>query len=144
MALVWTFIAGFIFSTGLVTSQMISPDKVLNFLNIFGNWDPSLLFVMAGAILFNLVPFYFLKKRKKSFCGNEFSWAQKKSIDLKLVFGASLFGLGWGLVGICPGPAILNLLTFAPKAYVFMLSLFIGFILHKILDHYLEKRNHEN
>ena len=117
------FISGSIFGVGLIISGMSNPQKVLSFLDIFGNWDPSLMFVMIGAI--SITAIYFIVIKKKS---------TKLSIDKKLVVGSSIFGIGWGLVGICPGPAIVVVGSANIKGIIFFIALLIGmFLQNKII-----------
>ena len=117
------FISGSIFGIGLIISGMSNPQKVLSFLDIFGNWDPSLMFVMIGAI--SITAIYFTAIKKKS---------TKLSIDKKLVVGSSIFGIGWGLVGICPGPAIVVVGSANIKGVIFVIALLIGmFLQNKIV-----------
>ncbi len=123
--------AGVIFAIGLSLSGMINPDKVIGFLDIFGNWDYALVFVMAGAVIFNFFSFRFLRSRKP-ICSHSHFWPTKMEVDKNLFIGSALFGIGWGLAGICPGPAIVNLVTLEPKAFVFVLSLVMGMFLFKV------------
>ena len=112
------FICGTVFGFGLIISGMSNPEKVLNFLDIFGNWDPSLMFVMIGAISISAIYFYINKQK-----------TTQSSIDKKLIIGSSLFGIGWGLVGICPGPAMVVLGTANTQGSVFFLALLFGMFL---------------
>ena len=112
------FISGSIFGVGLIISGMSNPQKVLSFLDIFGNWDPSLMFVMIGAI--SITAIYFITIKNKS---------TKLSIDKKLIIGSLIFGTGWGLVGICPGPAIVVLGSANIKGVIFVIALLIGMFL---------------
>jgi len=117
------FISGSIFGIGLIVSGMSNPQKVLSFLDIFGNWDPSLMFVMVGAISITAV--YFIVTKNKSI---------KQNTDKKLLVGSSIFGIGWGLVGICPGPAIVVLGSANIKGVIFFIALLIGmFLQNKIV-----------
>ena len=117
------FISGSIFGVGLLISGMSNPQKVLSFLDIFGNWDPSLMFVMIGAI--SITAIYFTAIKKKS---------TKLIIDKKLVVGSSIFGIGWGLVGVCPGPAIVVVGSANIKGIIFFIALLIGmFLQNKII-----------
>lgn len=102
------FLSGLIFGIGLILSRMADPAKVLNFLDITGNWDPSLAFVMIGAIAVGLVGFYLARKRPASLLDTPIQLPTATRIDKRLVLGSSLFGTGWGLAGICPGPAIVH------------------------------------
>ena len=112
------FISGSIFGIGLIISGMSNPQKVLSFLDIFGNWDPSLMFVMVGAI--SITAIYFILIKNKS---------TKLNTDKKLIIGSLIFGIGWGLVGICPGPAIVVLGSANIKGVIFVIALLIGMFL---------------
>ena len=118
---------GIIFGIGLVISQMINPAKVLGFLNLFGEWDPSLAFVMIGALIIFSPLFHLFKNKEKPIFSSSFSISNKKEIDKKLIFGSILFGAGWGLVGLCPGPAITSIALLNVSSAIFVVSMFIGF-----------------
>ena len=119
-------ISGLIFGAGLVISEMVNPTKVQDFLDLFGNWDSSLAFVMGGAVAVTLVTSRFILKRKTPFFAERFYMAVKTSIDGRLILGATLFGMGWGLSGYCPGPGILNAMINPAEAIVFIPALIIG------------------
>ncbi len=119
-------ISGLIFGAGLVISEMVKPVKVQDFLDIFGNWDPSLAFVMGGAVAVTLISSRFIMKRKAPLFADHFYMAVKTSLDGRLFLGASLFGIGWGLSGYCPGPGILNALINPTEAMVFLPALVAG------------------
>ena len=118
---------GIIFGIGLIISQMINPAKVLGFLNLFGEWDPSLAFVMIGALIISSPLFHLFKNKEKPIFSSSFSISNKKEIDQKLIFGSILFGAGWGLVGLCPGPAITSIALLNVSSAIFVVSMFIGF-----------------
>jgi len=118
---------GIIFGIGLVISQMINPAKVLGFLNLFGEWDPSLAFVMIGALIVSSPLFHLFKNKEKPIFSTSFSISENKEIDKRLIIGSILFGAGWGLVGLCPGPAISSIALFNVSSVTFVLSMFIGF-----------------
>ena len=127
-----SLISGIIFGLGLTISGMLNPSKVLGFLNIFEDWDPSLMFVMVGAILI-FSPLYFIfKKKSKPIFAKVFTFPSKKDIDKNLIIGASLFGAGWGLVGLCPGPAISAISFLNTDVYLFVLFMFFGFYLSNL------------
>jgi uncharacterized protein len=128
-----SFLSGIGFAIGLVISGMTNPDKVIGFLNVFGKWDYSLVFVMVGAISITFLLFKVLIKRKP-IVGNEHFLPTKKEIDKKLLIGSSLFGIGWGIVGICPGPGIVNLVTLDISVILFLVSLLGGMILFKFTE----------
>ena len=127
-----SLLSGIIFGIGLVISGMTNPEKVLSFLSISHSWsaqykwDYSLIFVMGGAIITAAPFFYFLKNKEVSSLGLKISLPAKQDIDKKLVIGASLFGVGWGLVGFCPGPAISAIAVFNPIVIVFLVSMAVG------------------
>ena len=104
-----SLISGIIFGAGLTISGMVNPQKVLGFLNIFRDWDPSLAFVMIGALIVSTPLFHLFKNKEKPIFSSSFSISNKKEIDKKLIIGSILFGAGWGLVGLCPGPAITSI-----------------------------------
>ena len=118
---------GIIFGIGLVISQMINPAKVLGFLNLFGEWDPSLAFVMIGALIVSSPLFHLFKNKEKPIFSTSFSISENKEIDKRLIIGSILFGAGWGLVGLCPGPAISSIALFNVSSVAFVFSMFIGF-----------------
>ena len=124
-----SLISGIIFGLGLTISGMVNPQKVLGFLNIFDEWDPSLSFVMVGAILI-FSPLHFIFKRKsRPFFAQSFIIPSKEDIDKNLILGSSIFGIGWGLVGFCPGPAISAIAFINIDVYIFVLFMFVGFYL---------------
>jgi uncharacterized protein len=118
--------AGVVFALGLGLSGMTQPAKVLGFLDIAGHWDPSLMFVMGGAVLFGLVAFPRILRRPHPLFDSSFHLPTRKTIDAPLVVGAAVFGLGWGLSGYCPGPAVVSVVTGAPGALVFVASMLVG------------------
>jgi len=129
-----SLISGIIFGIGLTVSQMIDPAKVLGFLNIFGEWDPSLAFVMIGALIISSPFFHFFKNNKKPIFADKFSYSNNKELNIKLIIGSSLFGIGWGLAGLCPGPAIASLALLNLNSASFVIFMFVGFYLVKSLD----------
>ena len=118
---------GAIFGIGLVISQMINPAKVLGFLNVFGEWDPSLALVMVGALIISSPLFHLFKNKEKPIFSTSFSISENKEIDKRLIFGSILFGAGWGLSGLCPGPAISSIALLNICSVTFVFSMFIGF-----------------
>lgn len=123
--------SGIIFGIGLVVSQMINPEKVLGFLDLFGNWDPSLAFVMMGALIVSSPLFHLIKNKDKPLFAEEFNYSNNKEINNKLVIGSALFGAGWGLGGLCPGPAISSIALLNINSIIFVAAMFIGFYLAK-------------
>lgn len=128
MKLITAFICGLIFGIGLILSGMTNPGKVIGFLDIFGHWDPSLAFVMGGAILVAAPAFAISKRRKTSLLGEEITPPANKKPDLKLIIGSILFGIGWGLVGYCPGPAVASLLDSGTQPLIFVAAMLIGLV----------------
>ena len=118
---------GTIFGIGLVISQMINPAKVLGFLNVFDEWDPSLAFVMIGALVVSSPLFHLFKNKEKPVFFTSFSISENKEIDKRLIIGSILFGAGWGLAGLCPGPAISSIALLNISSVTFVFSMFIGF-----------------
>ena len=131
-------ISGIIFGAGLTISQMVDPQKVKNFLDFAGNWDPSLMFVMGGALaVFGGGYWLLIKNRTKSVLNNKMPLVSSAPIDAKLIMGAVIFGIGWGVSGVCPGPAIANVSGFNPTMLMFIAvmiaGLFIGEMVKKRL-----------
>lgn len=121
-----SIICGLIFGAGLVISDMINPGRVLAFLDVAGNWDPSLAFVMGGALVPSAVAYIIRGGRSAPLLDSRFDVPANASIDWRLVSGAVLFGLGWGLVGLCPGPAIAALSTGRWEAILFVAAMLVG------------------
>jgi len=120
-------ISGTLFGLGLMISQMVDPAKVISFLNVFGNWDPSMALVMIGAlIVFGCGFWLFLSKRTHSYFGRAINICSSNELTPKLYIGSAIFGVGWGVTGICPGPAIANVTGGDIKIYVFILVMIIG------------------
>ena len=125
--------AGFVFGIGLWISGMANPKKVLAFLDVTGYWDASLALVMAGAVAVTLVLFRVVLKREKPSFAEKFELPTRKDIDLPLVAGAAIFGVGWGIGGYCPGPAITALSTLTTESLVFVVAMVAGGFLHKLV-----------
>lgn len=134
ITLLTSLVVGFIFAIGLGVSGMTQPQKVVGFLDLFGTWDPSLIFVMAGAIAVHFVTYKLIRKRKSPLFAADWQVPAKKDITPALVIGATLFGVGWGLAGYCPGPAITSLASFEQRPFIFVASMLVGMILFKQLD----------
>jgi len=126
--------AGIIFGIGLVISEMINPAKVLGFLDLFGNWDPSLAFVMIGALIVSSPLFHLIKNKDKPLLAEKFNYSKDKEINNKLIIGSALFGAGWGLGGLCPGPAISSVALLNINSIIFVFAMFIGFYLVKFFN----------
>jgi uncharacterized membrane protein YedE/YeeE len=121
-----SLLAGLVFGLGLIVSGMANPAKVLGFLDLAGHWDPSLAFVMAGAIAVGAIAFTVAHDRAVSFLGAEMRLPSVRHIDRRLVLGSVLFGIGWGVAGFCPGPALVSLGMGEPKALVFVAAMLVG------------------
>lgn len=126
MSFIVNLALGLLFGVGLVVSGMSDPAKVLNFLDLFGTWDPSLAFVMGGAVLVAFVGYRIVLGRPRPLLAAGFSVPKRTDIDRPLVFGAAIFGIGWGLGGLCPGPALTALGLAAPGTLAFLPAMFIG------------------
>lgn len=122
-----SLLSGTIFGFGLSLSQMINPNKVINFLDIFGNWDPSLAFVMMGALAVTFTTFKWVLKRPEPILEEGFHISKRSNIDKPLIIGAAIFGIGWGMSGFCPGPAFASLGLGSIEAVVMVLSIYMGF-----------------
>lgn len=120
------FITGLIFGLGLVISGMANPAKVLNFLDVIGSWDPSLAFVMGGAVIVTFVGYRLAWKRAEPLLANRFEVPTRTDLDPRLMTGAALFGIGWGLGGYCPGPALTAVSIAAPGTLVFVAAMIAG------------------
>jgi uncharacterized protein len=123
-------ICGFIFGWGLLISGMVQPAKVLAFLDLFGLWDPSLAVVMMAALVVSSLGFAVAKRLERPVLAPQSYWPSRTDIDRSLIIGAALFGAGWGLVGLCPGPALENLATLSPRVIVFVAAMAAGMALH--------------
>jgi uncharacterized protein len=126
-----SFACGLIFGFGLLISGMTDPVKVLGFLDILGPWDPTLGFVMAGALAVSAAGFAVAKHRGAPVLASQCLWPARRSVDASLVTGSILFGIGWGLVGLCPGPAIENLATLSPRVVLFVVTMVLGMTLQE-------------
>ncbi|MGN1055360.1 MAG: DUF6691 family protein [Comamonas sp.] len=131
------WIAGLVFGLGLILSGMGNPAKVQNFLDIFGTWDPSLGLVMGGAIAVGLLAFTWAKRQQTSVLGEPMQLPTATVVDRKLLTGAAMFGVGWGLAGFCPGPALMNLATLQPEVLMFVAAMLVGML----LQHAVAKRS---
>jgi len=127
-------IAGVLFGIGLMVSGMANPAKVLGFLDLTGAWDPSLAFVMAGAMAAGALAFLVVRRRQRSLLGLSLSLPASTSITARLVLGSAAFGIGWGLAGFCPGPALVALGAGAPKAFGFAAAMVAGMLVFELLE----------
>lgn len=134
MNILGAFFAGLIFGLGLVVAGMANPHKVLAFLDLAGDWDPSLALVMIGAIAVGVVTFALARRRTTSLSGAPVQLPTARQIDLRLIGGSALFGIGWGLAGICPGPALVLIGAGAAKGWIFLASMLGGMLLFLWLE----------
>ena len=121
-----SFLCGLIFGSGLMISGMTQPTKILGFLDIFGRWDPTLAFVMAGALAISSLGYALARRQIRPVIAAQHFWPKKTDINRPLVIGSLLFGIGWGLVGLCPGPALENLASLSPRVFVFVIAMMAG------------------
>lgn len=128
------FFVGLIFGLGLIVSGMTNPAKVIGFLDLAGAWDPTLAFVMGGAILVGSGGFAIAKKRQRSLLGAPMQLPTVSSLDNRLLVGSLAFGVGWGLSGFCPGPAIVSAAAGQPKAWIFVASMLAGMALYSMIE----------
>lgn len=128
-----SFAVGLLFGLGLLVSGMANPAKVLAFLDIAGRWDPSLAFVMAGAVLVSSLGYLLARRRGRAVLSPRLEIPTRRDLDPRLLTGAAIFGVGWGLVGLCPGPA-LTILSLVPReAGIFVSAMLVGMLLFRIL-----------
>jgi len=125
-------LCGLVFGLGLVISGMANPAKVLNFLDIAGTWDPSLLFVMAAAVTVTFVGYRLVRRRGVPVLGGQFDFSTRRAIDVRLAGGAAVFGLGWGLGGFCPGPAFTAVTAGSESALAFVATMLVGMWLARL------------
>ncbi|MEB0137610.1 MULTISPECIES: YeeE/YedE family protein [unclassified Undibacterium] len=140
MHIISALIAGIIFGIGLILSGMTNPAKVIGFLDLTGRWDPSLAFVMGGAILVGLFASRWAAGRRQSLTGEVMRVPTATQIDRRLVLGGLSFGIGWGLAGYCPGPALTSLLSGGSKPLVFVAAMIAGMIVFEVLEHLQSRR----
>jgi len=128
------FFVGLLFGVGLIISGMTNPAKVIGFLDLAGNWDPSLAFVMGGAILIGTGAFTIAKKRQRSLLGAPMQLSSVTGLDKGLIIGSLVFGIGWGLSGFCPGPAVVSAAAGQPKAWIFFVSMMAGMAIYNMIE----------
>ena len=133
MSKIISLVSGIVFGVGLVISEMINPEKVLGFLDLFGNWDPSLAFVMIGALIVSSPLFHIIKNKEKPLFAEKFNYSNNKEVNNRLIVGSALFGAGWGLGGLCPGPAISSIALININSITFVFAMCFGFYLVKFL-----------
>lgn len=131
--IVAALLCGTLFGLGLTISRMVDPAKVLGFLDVAGDWDPTLLVVMASALGVYLVGYPLVRRKNKPVLSNSFQVPTRNDINARLVLGAAMFGIGWGLVGLCPGPALANLALGASSVLVFVAAMIGGAMLHDLV-----------
>tara|TARA_B110000967_G_scaffold209171_1_gene264118 strand:+ start:4991 stop:5422 length:432 start_codon:yes stop_codon:yes gene_type:complete len=124
--IIFALLSGVLFGVGLTVSRMIDPSKVIGFLDVTGAWDPSLAFVMGGALLVTVPAFMIAKKRVRTLLNIDITMPTKNDIDASLLIGAAIFGVGWGLGGFCPGPAISALSFGLEKPLIFVTAMTVG------------------
>ena len=134
MRIALAFLAGLVFGLGLLLSGMADPGKVLGFLDLAGAWDPSLVFVMAGAIAVGVLAFALARRRARTLLGDAVQWPTTTAIDARLVGGSLLFGAGWGLAGFCPGPALVALGLGETQAIVFVAARRAGMAVFEVIE----------
>lgn len=125
-SLLTALITGIVFGLGLCLSEMINPARVIGFLDVFGSWDPTLLWVMVAAVAVTGVGFPIVMKREKPVLAAKFEVPEKSEIDARLIAGSVIFGIGWGLAGLCPGPAVAALASLSPSVLLFVVAMTSG------------------
>ena len=133
MSAIISLLVGMIFGIGLIIAQMTNPSKIISFLTFGENWDPSLLFVMASAVFISFFAFSLAKKKNKTLLNLDFEIPKRSDIDSSLIVGSALFGIGWGMVGFCPAPAIVSLAFGNLQTLLFIVTMLIGVYLAKII-----------
>jgi uncharacterized membrane protein YedE/YeeE len=134
MALLINFVIGLIFGLGLVVSGMSDPAKVLNFLDLAGTWDPSLAFVMGGAVIVTFIGYRIVLQRKAPIFDTKFHVPTRTDVDARLIVGPALFGIGWGLGGFCPGPALTAIGLGAPGTLMFVPAMLVGMWVARLMS----------
>lgn len=132
-------LCGILFGCGLTISNMVNPNKILNFLDITGNWDPSLAFLMLSAVIVTWLGYHFVKQLDHPKFAEKFFISEKKSLDARLIFGSALFGIGWGLAGYCPGPAITALGLGIMDAVYFVLGMIASIFVYQLFSLFINK-----
>jgi uncharacterized membrane protein YedE/YeeE len=129
-----SLVVGFVFALGLGLSGMTQPQKVIGFLDIFGSWDPSLIFVMVGAIIVHFITYRLIRNRNTPLLSADWHVPTKKDVTPALTIGSFIFGVGWALGGFCPGPAVTSLASLEARPAIFVLSLVAGMYLFRVID----------
>lgn len=125
-------LSGIVFGAGLALSGMTNPAKVLAFLDVFGRWDPTLAFVMGGALAVTAAGYALARRSSRPWIGERFAWPTRSDLDRDLILGAGLFGVGWGLVGLCPGPALANLWRGSSEIFLFVAAMVAGMLIQRL------------
>lgn len=141
MQIIITFFTGLLFGLGLILSGMTDPAKVIGFLDIAGAWNPSLAFVMVGAILVAIAAFRLAGSRPKALLGGAMHLPTTRQIDKRLVIGGLTFGIGWGLAGYCPGPALASLATGGGDPLIFVIAMLTGMAIYEIFSSHSNSAN---
>ncbi len=128
------YIVGLVFAIGLGVSGMTQPQKVIGFLDLFGNWDPSLIFVMAGAVSVHFFTYRLIRRRASPLFDSKWYVPTSREITGRLVIGSILFGVGWGIAGFCPGPALSSLAALTLKPWIFVGALFVGMVAYQAVE----------
>ena len=126
-------VSGLIFGAGLTIGGMTDPARVRGFLDIFGDWDPTLVFVMGGALIVMAVAWRVQRRMKRPIFGESFSLPDRQDLDIRLIAGSALFGIGWGIAGICPGPAVASLALVPAQVLPFLLAMIAGMAIYRVL-----------
>lgn len=134
MQMLTALFSGLIFGIGLIVSGMANPAKVIGFLDLTGSWDPSLAFVMGGAIAVGLIAFAFARGKQRSVLGNTMPSPPSKKLEPRLILGGMTFGIGWGLAGYCPGPALVSLVASGSKPWLFVGAMIAGMIIFNFVE----------
>ena len=129
-----SLLAGLVFGIGLIVSGMADPAKVIGFLDLAGRWNPSLAFVMAGAIAVGVIAFAFARRRTRSFLNTAMALPSNSAVDRRLVLGSLVFGVGWGIAGFCPGPGLVALGMGESKALIFVVAMVAGMAVFELLE----------
>jgi len=131
--------SGALFGAGLAIGGMTDPERVRGFLDLFGRWDPTLAFVMAGAVMVMALAWRVRSRMDKPLFGARFSLPDRTDLDTPLIAGSALFGIGWGLAGLCPGPAVANLALAPAQVFPFIAAMFAGMAAHRLLPSRLQR-----
>jgi uncharacterized membrane protein YedE/YeeE len=140
MRLFFSYLSGLIFGIGIAISGMANPAKVLNFFDVAGSWDPSLAFVMGGALIVTFIGYRFVLKRPSPTLAESFQLPTRRDLDLPLIGGSAVFGIGWGIAGFCPGGALPALGTGNANVFIFVAALLVGIIAAKLLQSTIANR----